>query len=120
MRKEQDMVRDFTDDRPTMKENNQSTDRMIELLQQEMDEIKEVLDDPEHLARELVDSIFFIMTIANLKDIDLESEFREKVAYNMVRYEARFFQDGDYDESRKRVKQRERDEGDGWFYGIDV
>lgn len=102
------MVADFTTDRPTMLANNSDPHRMAELLQQEIDEVVEVLDDQEHLARELVDSIFFIMTIANLNGIDLESEFREKTALNIVRYQAHMFQDGDYEESRRQVKANEK------------
>ena len=115
MRKEQDIVGNFIDDRPTMKANNADPDRMMALLQEEVSEVFASLDDPEHLPSELVDVIWFVLTIAHLKEIDLETAFREKTALNHLRYQARLFQDGDYDTARQFVKDNEQDVIDEFY-----
>lgn len=107
MQKEQEMVRNFVSDRPTLAENNNNPKRMAELLQEEVNEVIEVLDNPEMLRSELVDVVWFVLTIANLNDIDLEEAFKEKAALNHLRYQAHLFQDGDYYEARAKVKADE-------------
>jgi hypothetical protein len=59
------------------------------------------------------------MTIATLKNINLEDEFKEKAALNHLRYRSSLFQDGDYTEARRLVKSREKPIIDE-FYGIDI
>lgn len=107
MEKEQQIVRNWALDRPTMAQNNLDPQRMKNLLTQEVEEAFEVLDDPEALAHELVDVVWMVLSIANMKDIDLTEEFREKAALNLVRYQAKFFQEGNYDEARAHVKATE-------------
>ena len=116
MENEQRIVRNFLLDRPTMAQNNADPQRMAQLLTEEVQEALEVLDDPEKLGAELVDCIWFIMTIAELKNINLADEFGTKAAFNLVRYQAQYFQEGDYDEARARVK-REEPERYREFYG---
>ena len=120
MKKEQQMVANFVKDRPILEENNQDPNRMANLLLEEVREAMEVLDDPVELGRELADIVFFTLSIANMKGIDMEEEFCEKVAYNLARYNAIYFQEGDYDEARARVKREERDFVKRDFYGIDA
>jgi len=107
MENEQRIVRNFLLDRPTMAQNNNDHQRMAQLLTEEVNEVLEVLDNPEKLASELVDCIWFIMTIAEIKGINLEDEFKTKSAFNLVRYQSKYFQEGDYDEARARVKREE-------------
>lgn len=119
MRKEQQMVADFTADRPIMLANNSDLSKMAELLQSEVLEALEVLEDKEKLGRELADVVFIVMSLANMKSIDLEDEIREKTALNIVRYQAHMFQEGDYDEARRQVKANEKPIIEE-FYGIDI
>jgi len=50
-------------------------------LQEEVDELKRALDnnDKKNIAEELADVFAFILTIANMYNIDLETAFIEKV-----------------------------------------
>jgi len=100
------MVCDFIDDRPTLKENN-TLERVFFLLSLELDEVREILNDKELIGSELADIIFFCLTLASIHGIDMEAEFREKVAFDHLRYQAHMFQEGDYDEARKQVKANE-------------
>jgi NTP pyrophosphatase (non-canonical NTP hydrolase) len=99
-----------------MAENNSDPNRMAQLLTEEVSEVLEVLDNPEKLAQELSDVVWFCITIAELNGIDLSETFREKAAFFHVRYQAQYFQEGDYDEARARVK-REEPERYREFYG---
>lgn len=101
-----------------MAENNKNPQRMMELLRSEVEELAEVIDDPEHAKGELVDVIFFSLTIAELMGLDMDKEFRDKHAYNLCRYVAGYFQDGDYEEARKRVKREEYEFVKRDFYSI--
>ena len=107
MKELQKIVSDFVDDRPTLKENN-TLERVFFLLSQEMDEVGEDLHNGETIGSELADLIFFILTLANIHGIDMEAEFREKTAWNHIRYQAHLFQDGDYEDARKEAKENER------------
>jgi NTP pyrophosphatase (non-canonical NTP hydrolase) len=104
MKEYQQMLMDFTKDRPIMAENNTQY-RLFQLLKSEVIEAEE--SDDEHLASELADILIFTLSIANLHGYDMDAEVREKIALNMVRYQARYFQEGDYEESRKLVKSLE-------------
>ena len=115
----QKMVHNWIEDRPTMKANNQDKSRMMELLRLEVEELAEVIHDPEEVKGELIDVIFFAMTIADMMGIDVDAEFRDKHAFNLCRYAAGYFQDGDYDEARKRVKREEKEFVKRDFYSIE-
>lgn len=112
------MVMNFTTDRPTLLKNNQDSARMMQLLNQEVIEAEEVIHDPVELGRELVDILWFVMSIANINGIDLDKEFREKAAFTTSRYVASEFQDGDYYEARARIKAEEKREWGKTFYSI--
>jgi NTP pyrophosphatase (non-canonical NTP hydrolase) len=101
MKEYQQMLMDFTQDRPTMADNN-TQDRLFQLLKGEVAEAEE--SDDEHLASELADILILTLSIANLHGFNMDQEVREKISVNICRYEARYFQDGDYSESRKHVK----------------
>jgi NTP pyrophosphatase (non-canonical NTP hydrolase) len=91
---------------------------MRELLLGEVDEYF-AETDPDAKAKELSDCLWFLITMAILTGVDLEKEIREKAAYNMIRYQAKYFQDGDYYEARRRVKAEEKNLGlKDEFYSI--
>ena len=104
MKEYQQMVRNFLDDRPVMRKNN-THKRVVELLHGEVDEVRGA--GPEELAWELADVVFFVMTLANMHDIDLGEALREKTAFNLSRFPSSDFQEGDYSEARLKGKLRE-------------
>lgn len=97
----------FSEDRKTLAVNN-TPERIIELLQNEAVEAAESLTDTENLPGEIADIVIFALTLANKYGFNMDLEVREKIALNMVRYQARYFQDGDYEEARKYVKSIEK------------
>lgn len=107
----QQILQDFQDDRPTMKEAN-TLPFLLKLLRQEIDEFE---DSPT--GDEMADILIFALTIANLMGIDAEPEVREKIAFNMTRYQAKYFQEVNYEESRQKVKEEEKVWKDD-FYSI--
>lgn len=111
------MLQAFSEDRPTLKENN-TPERIIELLQNEAVEAAESLTDTENLAAEIADIVIFALTLANHYGFDMDLEVRDKVAFNTGRYSADLFQDGDYEEGRLKAKQVERDYFKRDFYQI--
>ena len=107
----QQTLQDFQDDRPTMKEAN-TLPFLLRLLRQEIDEFEE-----SPTGDEMADILIFSLTIANLMGIDADAEVREKIAFNLTRYQARYFQSGNYEESRQKVKEEEKAWKDD-FYSI--
>ena len=91
-------------DRPIMDENN-TIPKLLQLLKAEVDEAIEA--DDEELIPELADIGIFLFSLFRQLDADLYDAMAEKHAYNLLRYDWKLFQDGDYDEARKKVKQRE-------------
>lgn len=96
MREEQSLVKEFVAERPTMFDNNRSPHRMVELLQQEMDELKVEIEagDVAKIAGELPDVVWFCLTIAEIYGIDLENALWAKALRNQEKYPARMFNDG--------------------------
>lgn len=101
----QPLVGDFLSDRPVMKENN-TFYATVELLRGEVDELIEAYPngDNKDIAQELADVFIFAITLANILGVDVDSEVREKMAANMIRYQAKLFQEGNYQEIRREVK----------------
>lgn len=87
---------------------NNTPERIIELLQNEVVEASQSLTDTDNLASEIADIVIFALTLANHYGFDMDLEVREKIAVNTIRYQAKFFQDGDYEEARKYVKSIEK------------
>lgn len=99
----QRMVDNYKVDRPVM--NRQDTfERLVFLLREEVDEFTS-----EPSGQELADIIFCSLALANDLGLDIEKEVREKMAYNMLRYVAEDFQQGEYSEARRRSKAREKE-----------
>ena len=103
----QKMLLNFSQDRPSLLQNN-SPERIIKLLQNEVVEAAESLTDTDNLASEISDILIFALTLANHYGFNMELEVREKIALNIIRYQAKFFQEGDYEEARKYVKSIEK------------
>ena len=103
----QTLLENWTKDRPTLKENN-TPEQILLLLQNEVTEASESLTDTENLASEISDVIILALTLANQYGFNMDEEIREKIAVNTIRYQARYFQDGDYEEARKYVKSIEK------------
>jgi NTP pyrophosphatase (non-canonical NTP hydrolase) len=106
MREQLEAVRKFVNERPTMKENNQNPLRMIELLRAELDELERaIIEEPvDHQHLELVDIIFFSLTIAAIWEIDVEGLFDLKLRRNQVKYPPEAFQQGDYEEAHRLAR----------------
>ena len=113
----QEMLRAFSSDRKTLEENN-TPERIIQLLQNEAVEAAESLTDTENLPGEIADIIIFALTLANKYGFDMDLEVREKIGFNIGRYSSDLFQEGDYEEARLKAKQLERDYFKRDFYQI--
>jgi NTP pyrophosphatase (non-canonical NTP hydrolase) len=96
MRAEQELVKEFVTDRPTMIANNRNPNRMMELLKQEIDELSvEIMaENPDKIAQELPDVVWFCLTIAEIYGIDLENALWAKALRNEAKYPEEYFQDG--------------------------
>lgn len=106
MREIQQAIGGFVADRPVMAENN-TFHQVVELLKGEVEELVEAHPNGNNkeIAQEMADILFFSLTLANLLGVDAESELWEKLAFNMTRYTAGEFQEGDYLESRERCRE---------------
>lgn len=104
------MLLDFSEDRPSLKENNTPLN-LVDLTANEILEVKKAIEsgDLQEIGQELADVVIFIGSIANVYGIDLTQEILTKVAYNIARYSAKDF-DGSipYEEARLRGKAREK------------
>ena len=107
----------FMLDRPTMRENNQNSRFVMELLKGEVSEAEEVLDDKDKLAQELPDIFWFLATIAINNGIDLEAVFQAKAIRNEAKYPKELFQgEITYEEAVKRCKTEWNRENDELFF----
>lgn len=98
MERLQDIVRNFVAERPVMAAHNQDPSAVMDLLRQEMNEAAEVIDNPEKLAQELPDILWFVATLANVSGINLYDAFELKLLRNLNKYPAALLQEGNYDE----------------------
>ena len=118
----QEVVANWLKDRPIMEENN-TFPNVVSLLRGEVDELVEAHPngDNKDIAQEGADVFVFAYTLANILGVDVEAEVREKMAYNMARYPAEKFQEGDYTEARQECRKWVQETG--WkqqFYDIDT
>lgn len=98
----QEMLNNWSLDRPTIAKNN-TLERLQALLEGEMQEFKESPDPTE-----AADLIIFTLSIANLMGWDMDKEVREKISLNLLRYPSSSFQEGDYEDSRLECKKNEK------------
>jgi len=114
----QQLVGDFLADRPVMAQNNTPAE-VFKLLKGEVDEAEAEIENPEAMATELADIVFFTMTIANLYGIDLKKATMEKTARNHLKYPATLFSNGyTYSQAREVALQQWKESGgDKTFYG---
>lgn len=113
----QTILQNFTNDRPTLQENN-TPEQILLLLQNEVTEASESLTDTENLASEIADIVIFALTLANQYGFNMDEQVREKIAFNTGRYSADLFQNGNYEESRLKAKQIEKEYFKRDFYNI--
>lgn len=111
-----EQIANFRKDRPTMAEHDSDPEVLAAYLVTEVREFvasfTEVtkLDRSKNIAQELADVLFLTISLADVLGIDLYAETMEKIALNLGRYQARYFQDGNYEENRLAVKAQEVDE----------
>ena len=113
------LVANFCADRPTLAENNQDPENLLKLLREEIDETEaELFNGRDKLGPEMADVLWFLISLAEFYNIDLEQEIREKAARNYLKYPAVAFLGGDYYESREECQEEwRRCGGEDDFYG---
>lgn len=111
-------VDNWLKDRPTMKENNHSPGKLLSLFCGEVSELCEAFGNKtrEELStcidarEELADIGLYFMSILNWLGLNMEEICMEKLALNMLRYEAHRFQSGDFNESMTWARERNKRE----------
>lgn len=101
----EEALANFSKDRPTLNQNN-TPERLLELLEGELQELKEA-KNLEEAQLEIADLIIFSINLAHALGMDIHPVIMEKIAFNHARYISADFQDGSYEEARRRGKQRE-------------
>ena len=114
----QETVSLFRKDRPTMDKKN-TPEFLCHLLSIELKELTEAVEigQKELIEHEVADIIFLALELANITGIDAEIAAREKAGRNILKYKWQYFQEGDYLEAVKRVKD-EWGDGDIEFYEV--
>lgn len=95
-----------------MKDHNANLDALAVMLLGEVHELLQEITngcDLDEVTREAADVGWYLLALFELLDRDMYSEMMEKHAFNMCRYMACYFQNGDYYEARSRVKQEEKE-----------
>lgn len=110
MKELQQLVGDFLADRPAMQSNN-TFHTTVDLLRGEVDELVEAHPngDNKDIAQEVADVFIFALTLANLLGVDVDTEVREKIAYNHTRYNAKTFAELPYAEARQTSRDWVKD-----------
>lgn len=110
--------KNWIEDRPIVKNNN-TLDRVGELLRVEADELIDAIfifsliqneKTKKEVLQEAADVGLFLIAIFRLLEADMLEEIMEKIAFNTTRYMAKDFQEGDYKETYKRRKQELKEE----------
>lgn len=113
------MERDWQDDRPSLKRNNNDPERIAKALREEVTELIQAITcfsldagDLKEVAQECADVCKYLLAICIIFNIDLFSEVMEKHAYNMVRFPANAFGvETDYEDAywgQKHVVKRDK------------
>lgn len=97
----QTILKDFQIDRPTMNKAN-TIEFLLQLLKGEVQEFEESPTEDE-----IADILIFALNITNAMGLDADEIVRTKIAYNSARYPSYEFQDGDYNDARKKCKGTE-------------
>lgn len=115
-----EILKNFQDDRPVMKEANRDVDFLISLLLQEVAELQQEPTDgmsrEKYLEQETADVAIFAIQILDILTGDADMAIREKVARNSVKYPAILFQSGTYEEARRKSKEQWTEEDNRDFY----
>lgn len=112
------IIENYIEDRPRMKENNANPKNMERLLREEVEEFVADLDTgSDNLGREAADIVWFVASICFLKGIDLEEEIREKAARNHLKRPAVLYSNGlTYEQAEQEVKKQWTKEDEKEFY----
>ncbi len=115
-----EVLKNFQEDRPVMKEANKDVDFLILLLLQEVAEIQQEPSDgmsrEKYLEQEIADVAIFAIQILDIITGDAQIAINEKVARNSMKYPAILFQSGDYEEARKKSKEQWTEKDNRNFY----
>lgn len=114
-----EMLRNFTEDRPVMKEANSDVSFLLGLLLQEVTELQEEphgMSKEKYLEQELADVAIFAISILHLITGDADAAIREKVGRNTLKYPARLFQEGSYEDARANSKLQWTEDDNQDFY----
>lgn len=103
------IIRDFKTDRPVMDADN-TEQRYMELLQGEVDELKEA-KTLEEKAEEYSDVVIYALDAMLHLGLDPVEEILTKLAINQLQHEARFYQEGDFETQRVKAKQFAKETG---------
>lgn len=102
-----DMRHHWKADRPVIEANNGSKYTTLKYLTDEVNETLEAFEngqEDEIVCRELADVGWHLIDAFQLFGGDIFEDMREKMALNIIRYQAWLFQDGTYEEKRAVVK----------------
>lgn len=100
--------KNFYEDRPVMKAHNSDPIELANLLMAEVRELAEAIEegDVDNIPRELADVFIFTLSMASMFEVDIYAEVMEKIMRNYLKYPARNFQEGTYEEARATSKQQ--------------
>lgn len=111
----QSMQDAFQLDRPVMRIAD-DLPHLFHLMRQEVDEAEAEIGN-EKIRTELADIGILLLTMASRAGVNLGDEIAEKMARNILKYEAKDFQDGEYlDKVISSKKRWLAEKGEEWFY----
>ena len=108
------LVKNWLDDRPTLRANN-TPEAVCDLLIGECKELQVVVAQYlqsevciQEVEQEVADILIFAITLCVTLGIDFQEAVKTEMAFNYARYPAVVFQSGDYEKTRQFCKRRER------------
>jgi len=112
------MLHNFTEDRPVMKEDNADINAYLTMMMREFIELTDAIEleqGVDAIAEEASDLVIMAIGLIELIGRDPETQIREKILFNILRYWAVLFNgDYDYPEARAIAKtkftQEDKDE----------
>lgn len=101
-------------DRPTMREDNHGGTTLLRLFCGEYEEFceacsgknKEELRDCEEFKGELADLGLYLISIFHWLELDFVKVCMDKLSYNMLRYPAKDYQSGNFQDAMKWNRER--------------
>ena len=90
-------------------------DKIARLLIGEAYELSEAIEEGRGFRSEMADVLIYLLTLAIATDTDLDAEVREKMAFNILRWDWHKFQDGDFEQARIECKSHEQELKDEFY-----